>query len=84
MLQLIKITDNGGETMDRYTAYFKGDGQVDGDYILNMSEYAQSPQGVCLSDISKPEYMANDTGKVLDYKDLPEQVQQAINDFIKE
>ncbi len=31
MLKLIKITDNGGKTMDRYTAYFKGDGVVDGE-----------------------------------------------------
>ena len=35
MKGIIKITDNGGRTMDRYTAYFE-----DG-YMLMMSEYAK-------------------------------------------
>lgn len=84
MLKLIKVTDNGGKTMDRYTAYFKGDGQVDGDYILCMSDYALSSQGVCMSDASKPEYIVNDKGKELEFNDLPDQVQQAITNFIAE
>lgn len=83
MLQLIKVTDNGGETVDRYTAYFEGDGDIDGDYILNMSEAALSPQGVCMSDTCKPEYMANDTGLEVYIVDLPDQVQTAIYNFME-
>ena len=84
MLKLIKITDNGGKTIDRYTAYFKGDGVRHGDYMLTMSHNCKSPQGVCLSDTSKPEYMANDTGKNMIFSKLPDQVQQAIKVFMAE
>ena len=77
MLGLIKITDNGGETIDRYTAYFTNN------MMLMMSENACSPQGVCLSDTSKPEYLENDTGKNVIFSKLPEQVQKAIQHFME-
>lgn len=81
MLELIKITDNGGETMDRYTAYFKGDGVIDGDYTLCMSDNATSPQGVCMSDTTKPDWIEADKGKVLAFTDCPYDVQVAIDRF---
>jgi len=76
-LQLIKITDNGGVTIDRYTAYFSDN------LMLMMSHNCKSPQGVCLSDTSKPEYLENDTGRNVIYSKLPEQVQKAIKDFMQ-
>lgn len=75
---IIKITDNNGETCDRYTAYFK-----DG-YMLMMSENPQSPRGVCMSDDWKQEYIDGDDGKDIEFKDLPERVQKAIVDFMNE
>lgn len=76
MLSLIKITDNGGKTLDRYTAYFTDN------LMLMMSHHCKSPQGVCLSDTSKPEYIRNDTGKNVIFSKLPEQVRQAIKEFM--
>lgn len=75
-LDLIAITDNNSETMDRYTAYFTDN------YMLMMSENCLSPQGVCLSDTSKPEYLANDHGKRMRILDCPKDVQKAIVDFM--
>ena len=75
---IIKITDNEGETCDRYTAYFK-----DG-YMLMMSESPQSPQGVCMSDCWKQDYIDNDEGKEIEFDNLPERVQKAITDFMAE
>lgn len=72
---ILKITDNEGETTDRYTAYFR-----DG-YMLMMSENALSPQGVCMSDSWKQDFIDNDKGKLIAFSDLPEQVQQAIRNF---
>ena len=37
---------------------------------------------VCLSDTYKQEWFNNDTDKEVNYDDLPEQVQEAINDFV--
>ncbi|KKN71928.1 hypothetical protein LCGC14_0415740 [marine sediment metagenome] len=81
MLKLIKITDNGGKTMDRYTAYFKGDGEIDGDYTLCMSHNCKSPQGVCMSDTTKPDWIEADDGKVMVFTDCPYDVQVAIVQF---
>ncbi len=78
MDRVIKITDNGGKTMDRYTAYFASK------YMLTMSENPQSPQGVCLSDTWKQDYIDNDNGKEVEFDNLPERVQKAITDFIFE
>ena len=72
-----KITDNGGKTMDRYTAYFE-----DG-YMLMMSE-DQSPRGVCMSDCWKQDYIDGDEGKDIEFDDLPESVQKAIVSFMAE
>lgn len=76
MLKLLKITDNGGETTDRYTAYFSDD------YALSMSESPLSSRGVCLSLTSKPEWLGCDTGKNVKFSRLPAQVQKAIRDFM--
>jgi hypothetical protein len=76
--RVIKITDNEGKTMDRYTAYFASG------YMLVMSENPKSPQGVCMSDDWKQDYIDNDDGKEVQFDDLPEQVQDAISDFIFE
>ena len=76
-MELIKITDNGGKTMDRYTAYFTKD------MMLMMSSNAVSPQGVCMSDTSKPEYMECDEGAEIKLTDCPEQVKTAIASFLK-
>ena len=75
---IIKITDNEGKTCDRYTAYFE-----DG-YLLGMSESPQSPQGVCMSDCWKQDYIDNDEGKEVEFEDLPERVQRAITEFMAE
>lgn len=76
--RVIKITDNEGKTMDRYTAYFESG------YMLMMSENPQSPRGVCLSDTWKQDFIDNDEGKEIEFDDLPERVQNAIIDFISE
>jgi hypothetical protein len=76
--RVIKVTDNGGKTIDRYTAYFESK------YMLMMSPNPQSPQGVCLSDTWKQDYIDNDEGKEVEFDDLPERVQKAITDFIFE
>ena len=81
MLELIKITDNGGETLDRYTAYFKGDGKIDGDYTLTMCSSPLSPQGVCLSDTTKSNWIEADKGEVLAFIDCPYNIQVAIDRF---
>lgn len=78
MSNIIKITDNGGKTTDRYTVYF------DDGYMLMMSDNAGSPQGVCTSDTWKQEYIDCDEGKELQLNDLPKQVQKAILRFANE
>ncbi len=78
MDKILKITDNGGKTTDRYTVYFS-----DG-YMLMMSPNAGSPQGVCMSDTWKQEYIDNDNGTEMQFDDLPEQVQKAIIRFMNE
>jgi len=75
---LIKVTDNEGETVDRYTAYFE-----DG-YMLSMSDNPQSPQGVYMSDCWKQDYIDNDEGKEVEFDELPERVQKAIVNFMQE
>lgn len=74
---IIKITDNGGKTMDRYSAYFE-----DG-YMLMMS-IDQSPRGVCMSDCWKQDYIDNDDGEEIEFNNLPKAVQRAITDFMAE
>ena len=76
--RVIKITDNEGKTLDRYTAYFASG------YMLTMCDSPQSPQGVCMSDTWKQDYIDNDEGKEVEFDDLPERVQNAITDFIFE
>lgn len=76
MNSIIKITDNN-EFFDRYTVYFK-----DG-YMLTMSENPKSPQGVCLSDTWKKEYMDKDNQEI-EFDELFSRVQEAIVDFINE
>jgi hypothetical protein len=78
METVLKITDNEGKTMDRYTVYFESG------YMLMMSENPKSPQGVCMSDTWKQDYIDNDAGKEVNFDDLPERVQDAITDFIFE
>ncbi len=78
MTGIKKITDNGGKTMDRYTVYFS-----DG-YMLMMSENALSPQGVCMSDTWKQDFIDGDDGKDMDISSLPEQVKTAISNFMEE
>jgi len=75
---IIKITDNLGKTMDRYTVYFE-----DG-YMLMMFESPLSPQGVCISDDWKQDYIDNDNGKELRLEELPKLVQKAIQNFEEE
>lgn len=76
--RVIKITDNGGKTIDRYTVYFESK------YMLMMSHNPQSPQGVCMSDTWKQDFIDNDDGKELEFDDLPQRVQDAITNFIFE
>ena len=77
-MKLLHITDNGGKTMDRYTAYF------DCGLHLCMSDYAISPQGVCLCDTNLSRQIERDKGKRILFSQCPEQVQTAIARFLVE
>jgi len=73
-MKLIRITDNGGKTLDRYTAFFSDN------YILCMSYNCLSPQGVCMSDSGQDFY---EGGRTIELKDCPDDVQLAILNFIE-
>ena len=77
-MKLLHITDNGGETMDRYTAYF------DCGLHLMMSPAPLSPQGVCLSDENVRYQIESDRGKKILFSQCPEQVQTVIARFLVE
>jgi len=77
-MKLLHITDNGGRTLDRYTAYFTDD------LHLTMSHNAISPQGVCLCDANMPRQIECDDGKRILFSQCPEQVQTVIARFLVE
>jgi len=77
---ILKICDNGGKTMDRYTV------RVRNDYFC-MSENPSSPQGFnqfigSYGEIKEGKHLGKlvyDSGKG-NYKELPEEVRKAITD----
>lgn len=75
---ILKITDNGGETLDRYAVYFEDR------YVLFMSPTPQSPRGVCMSDTWRRIDFDHDDNKQVRFDDLPERVQKAIRSFLVE
>ena len=85
----IRIYDNGGETVDRYTVVFTGNfkGRDGRCYYLGMSESPFHPQGFGQhgeSDtvIDYPKY--SHLGKKIKFQDLPTDCQKAvIEDYIE-
>lgn len=73
----IRIFDNEGETIDRYTVQIERD-------VYGMSYNALSPQGVNLYNftLKKGERLGN-VGKKINFDDLPEDVQKAIKERMK-
>lgn len=80
----VRCYDNGGRTLDRYTAVFTGNyygrriGHTD---IIGMSEYPFEPQGVGISDtvdfpVDRPTY--SHLGKRITFDDLPKDCQRAV------
>lgn len=70
---IIKITDNEGKTVDRYSVYLK-----DG-YMLLIDEH-----GRFFSDDWKQDYIDNDEGKEVEFENLPERVRESIVYFMAE
>ncbi|HDY89159.1 MAG TPA: hypothetical protein ENH82_13720 [bacterium] len=77
-ITIIRITDNGGKTCDRYTIYFSDD------TMLMLSDNPLSPQGVCMSDNAKPEYIECDEGIERQFSQLPFEVQTAVQRYMHE
>ena len=77
-IKIIKITDNGGKTLDRYTVYFSDNN------MLMLSPNPLSPQGVCMGDNAKPEYIECDEGIERQFSQLPLEVQVAVQRYMSE
>lgn len=79
---VVGVYDNGGETADRYTVVV--DEVVDGNGVdrfnILLSDDALSPQGVNMIVDSS----MGGTGTPIEFEDLPEQVQTAVNRRLQE
>lgn len=83
-MKIIKVTDNHGKTIDRYTVYFEeriscGNTQILS--YLTLSEDPESPQGVSTYDSVKvssnqtiKDFLVEDRDKEIELKDLPKSV----------
>lgn len=81
-MKIHSIYDNGGETFDRYTVYFKGRGTLNWytkdppmRYCLAMSSNPFHPQGFGQHSEGKP---GKHNGKKIKFEDLPEDCQKLV------
>lgn len=83
----IRIYDNGGETLDRYTVLFTKK-RVDGEFIgLGMSENPAHPQGfgqhfTSAEILDYPQ--SSHLGKRIKFEDLPEDCQRLVIEDYKD
>lgn len=80
-MKIHSIYDNGGETFDRYTVYYKGRGTLDYRpqgtfrFCVGMSENPFHPQGYGQHGSGMP---GKHNGKRIKFEDLPEQCQKLV------
>jgi len=85
-VKIHSVYDYGGETLDRYTVYYKGRGSLERPQIVNgqvvrwrtgrgMSERPFHPQGFGMCISGNP---GRHNGKRIQFRDLPEDCQRLV------
>ncbi len=77
-MKIHSIYDNGGETFDRFTVYFKGRGTLERDgtrLCLGMSEHPFHPQGFGQHASGCP---GRHNGKKITFEQLPTDCQKLV------